>query len=337
MSTSNNIADTIQNTINGKIKPLGSLGKIEQLAAQIATLQLTPSSENSLSILNPTLLVFAGDHGIAKHNISIAPRDVTTLMVSCFLSGQAAINSFIKSTNWQLKVVDCGIQTQLPTHNKLINARLGNVCGDISVEPALTETQFDEARLHSEKLLQQLDTNLIAFGEMGIGNTSPASAIFAKLFKLPVENVVGHGTGIDQQQFNNKHLLISKAVNRVDSDQPLEILRQLGSFEIATMTFTMLEASKHNKLILVDGFIVTSAAAIALAIKPSIRTNLVFAHKSNESAHGQMLEKLAVEPLLDLSLRLGEGTGAALCLGLIEAAVNFYNEMASFEDLGISL
>lgn len=172
---------------------------------------------------------------------------------------------------------------------------------------------------------------------MGIGNTSPASAIFAKLFKLPVENVVGHGTGIDQQQFNNKRLLISKAVKRVDSDQPLEILRQLGSFEIATMTFTMLEASIHNKLILVDGFIVTSAAAIALAIKPSIRTNLVFAHKSNESAHGQMLDKLAVEPLLDLSLRLGEGTGAALCLGLIEAAVNFYNEMASFEDLGIAL
>lgn len=337
MSTSNNINDTIQNTINGKVKPLGSLGKIEQLAAQIASVQLTSNSANKLAILNPTLLIFAGDHGIAKHNVSIAPSDVTTLMVNCFLNSKAAINSFIRDSDWQLNVVDCGIKTELPHHNQMINARLGNCCGDISEEPALSIGALEQAQSNAAHIIANLDSNLIGFGEMGIGNTSPASALFAKLLKLDVSDVVGLGTGINDAQLNRKQTLIQKAISRVDSSEPIEVLRQLGSFEIATMAFAMIEAFKHNKLIIVDGFIVTAAAAVALAIKPDIKGHLIFAHVSNEAAHKRILDILNVSPLLDLSLRLGEGTGAALCLGLIKAAVNFYNHMASFDDLGITL
>jgi len=337
MSKELELTELIQNTIKGKIKPIGSLGKLETLAQQIASVQITSPNNNKLQIHNPHLLIFAGDHGIAKHNVSIAPSDVTTLMVNCFLTGKAAINSFIKVSDWQLNVVDCGIQTELPQHKHLINARLGNVCGDISEESALTLAELAEAKSNAEQLISDLDTNLIGMGEMGIGNTSPASALFAKLFNLDVNDVVGVGTGINDKQLMHKQALIAKAVDRVGTQEPCEILRQLGSFEIATMSFAMLAAFKHNKLIIVDGFIVTASAAIALAIEPKLKSHLIFAHVSNEAAHKRILEKLNVSPLLDLSLRLGEGTGAALSLPLIQAAINFYNHMASFEELGISL
>ncbi|MDE3270678.1 nicotinate-nucleotide--dimethylbenzimidazole phosphoribosyltransferase [Pseudoalteromonas sp. G4] len=337
MSTGIDLTQLIQNTINGKIKPLGSLGKIESLAAQIAGVQITEPSHNKLHLQNPSLLIFAGDHGIAKHNVSIAPSDVTSLMVNCFINDQAAINSFIKDTDWQLHVIDCGIQVELPANNKLINARLGNCCGDISEVPALSDSQFQQAQINAEQIITNLNTNIIGFGEMGIANTSPASAIFAKLFGLSANDIVGVGTGINNDQLAIKRSLIDKAISRIDSTEPKNILRELGSFEIATMAFAMLTAFKKNKLIIVDGFIVTAAAAIALAIEPKIKSHLIFAHVSNESAHKQVLARLKVEPLLDLSLRLGEGTGAALSLPLIQAAVNFYNHMASFDDLGISL
>ena len=336
MSINVNMQNTIQANIDGKIKPVGSLGKIEQLALQIANLQVCDDNLQ-LSIEQPHLLIFAGDHGIAKHNVSIAPSDVTSMMVQCFLNGQAAINSFIKNTAWQMRVVDCGTLHEPNAHQQLIHARLGTSCGDISIEAALTDSQLDNAKSNAEQIIADLNANLVAFGEMGIGNTSSASAIFAALFDFSIDAIVGLGTGIDEQQLTNKKALINKALLRVNSNTPNTIIKELSSFEIATMVFAMLSAYKHNKLILVDGFIVTAAAALAMAIEPKIKENMIFSHVSAESAHGQVLAQMKVTPLLDLSLRLGEGTGAVLCLPLITAAVNFYNDMASFEDLGISL
>lgn len=326
----------IQNKIDGKIKPRGSLGKLERLAAQIAQVQLNDNPNKLLSIDCPTICIFAGDHGIAKHQVSIAPSDVTSLMVNCFLHDQAAINCFVKDTRWELKVIDCGILQDLPAHNKLISARLGRCCGDISIESALTNEQLSQAKTNANHLIHSLRSNLIAFGEMGIGNTTSASAIFAKLFSLD-EEVVGLGTGINNEQLAKKIELVKRATKRVKTNEAEAILAELGSFEIATMTYSMLSAYQENKLILIDGFIVTAAAALALAIIPEIKSNMIFAHTSKESAHADILNRLGVSPLLDLSLCLGEGTGAALCLPLIDAAVNFYNHMASFEDLGIDL
>lgn len=327
----------IQQHIDQKTKPLGALGRLEELACQLALIQ----RQERITIEQPTMLVFAADHGIARHGISIAPSDVTRQMVLNFLGGGAAINCFCREHQIELKVVDAGILTPIDDP-RLIHQRLGAGTADLSVEPAMSQEQAHLGlQLGSELAKAQVAAgcNLLAFGEMGIGNTTPASALLAALTGIPVAACVGRGTGIDDAQLSRKISLVSQALARVgDGSVPVRLLAELGGFEIAQITGAMLAAAEQQITMLIDGFIVTSAALLAVKIAPAARDYMIFSHGSSEgSGHGIMLETLKARPLLDLGLRLGEGTGAALALPLLRSACAFYNEMASFASAGVSV
>ena len=327
----------IQQHIDQKTKPLGALGRLEELACQLALIQ----RQERITIEQPTMLVFAADHGIARHGISIAPSDVTRQMVLNFLGGGAAINCFCREHQIELKVVDAGILTPIDDP-RLIHQRLGAGTADLSVEPAMSQEQAHLGlQLGSELAKAQVAAgcNLLAFGEMGIGNTTPAAALLAALTGVPVAACVGRGTGIDDAQLSRKISLVSQALARVgDGSDPVRLLAELGGFEIAQITGAMLAAAEQQITMLIDGFIVTSAALLAVKIAPAARDYMIFSHGSSEgSGHGIMLETLKARPLLDLGLRLGEGTGAALALPLLRSACAFYNEMASFASAGVSV
>lgn len=326
----------ILSRIDQKTKPLGALGRLEELACQLALIQ----RQEQLSINQPTMLVFAGDHGVARHGVSIASSDVTRQMVLNFLAGGAAINCFSRLNEMALAVVDCGIQTPIDDP-RLIIQRLGAGTADLSSEPAMTLEQAEEGLLLGATLARryiQAGTNLLAFGEMGIGNTTAAAALLASLSGLPTTACVGRGTGIDDQQYQRKLKLVNQAVKRVGKQtDPRVLLSELGGFEIAQITGAILASAEAQCAMLIDGFIVTAAAMLAVAIAPACRDYMIFSHGSAEGGHGMMLETLRARPLLDLGLRLGEGTGAALALPLVRAACSFYNDMASFSEAGVTV
>jgi len=328
----------IQAKIDGKTKPLGALGELESVAKLVAKVQyrdVEEVSSKSLVICNPTLIVFAGDHGIAAEGVSIAPSEVTGQMVANFASGGAAINVFCRQFNWQLKVVDAGILQSPDPELGVINQRLGCSTEPFNKCTAMSMEQVEEAFKKAETLVDSIaksGTNIIAFGEMGIGNTTSASAIMSALTDFPVAECVGKGTGVSDEVVLKKQQVIEQAIalhgNALSS--PEQILACLGGFEIAQITGAMLASAKRGMLIVVDGFICTAAAMLAISINKNARDYMIFSHCSGEQGHQKMLDWLEVKPLLNLGLRLGEGTGAALSLPLIQASVNFYNEMASF-------
>ncbi len=336
---------TIQAKIDGKTKPLGALGELETLALKIAKVQLTANCANvdiaKLKITKPHLTVFAGDHGIASQGVSIAPSDVTSQMVANFAHGGAAINVFCRQFGWQLNVVDAGILHRVEPSLDVIDQRLGNITQAINEHAALTEAQllqaFEYASQHIKKV-SNTGCNVIAFGEMGIANTTIASAIMAAIMQLPASDVVGRGTGVSDEVVLKKQKVIEQALalHKEQLTDAEAILRCLGGFEVAQITAAMLAAAEHKMLIVVDGFICTASAMLAIAINKNVKGYMIFAHCSGEQGHQKMLDWLQVEPLLKLGLRLGEGTGAALSLPLLQAAVAFYNDMASFSDAEVT-
>ncbi|MGI2199586.1 nicotinate-nucleotide--dimethylbenzimidazole phosphoribosyltransferase [Shewanella baltica] len=336
----------IQQKIDLKTKPPGALGQLESLALQIARVQATDSQQTDqpqntvLKIVHPTMLVFAGDHGIAAEGVSIAPSEVTRQMVQNFAHGGAAINIFCRQVGFTLEVIDCGILTPVEGVEGIIDQRLGAGTGAIHLEPAMALETVDKGFAMARDLIErhhQAGCNLVAFGEMGIGNTSAAAAIMAAIMQLDVIDCVGRGTGINSETLERKLMLIELALLLHQSalTGPKSVLACLGGFEIVQMTGAMLAAAERKMLVVVDGFIATAAALVAVQIAPNVRDYLIFAHQSDEQGHQRMLEFLQAKPLLSLGLRLGEGTGAALALPLIQASVNFYNQMASFSDAGI--
>lgn len=341
----------IQQVIDTKTKPLGALGQLEALAKQLTLIQSQGGefSVNHISIAKPTMLVFAGDHQIAQQNISIAPSDVTRQMVLNFLHGGAAINCFCRSNQIDMKVVDAGIVSPLTVEEKKLSEhfyeqRLGAGIKDISITSAMDEMQVKQGLEYGKAIANDVikqGCNVLLLGEMGIGNTSSASALLMAYAQKSVDECVGHGTGIDSQQLTVKKQLIEKAVARLNQDEvlsdPLYVLQELAGFEIVQMVGAILAAAEQRIAILIDGFIVTSAAMVAVKINPHVRDYLIFAHQSNENAHQLMLAMLEATPLLNLDLRLGEGTGAALSLPLLRAAASFYNDMASFESAGVTV
>jgi nicotinate-nucleotide--dimethylbenzimidazole phosphoribosyltransferase len=345
----------IQNKIDQKTKPLGSLGQLEHLASQLAAIQSQQQGSlvNNITISNPTVVVFAGDHGISEQGVSIAPSAVTRQMVLNFLAGGAAINCFCRSNNIDFKVVDAGIikaidgalgeaaDGQIEQHHKnLITQRLGAGTKDFSHQSAMTAAQVEQGLFYGEQAIAVLlnnNCNVLMLGEMGIGNTSSAAAILSALTKAPVEKCVGIGTGINPEQLALKKQLITQALARFDSSDPKIILKEVGGFEIVQMTGAIIAAAQAGICILIDGFIVSTAALLAVNMAPNVRDYLIFAHQSAESGHQLLLEKLTAKPLLNLGLRLGEGTGAALALPLLNAAACFYNDMASFESAGVTV
>lgn len=330
----------IQQKIDLKTKPLGALGLLESLALQIARVQGATLPQDTLKIVHPTLLVFAGDHGIAAQGVSIAPSEVTRQMVQNFAHGGAAINVFCRQVGFKLEVIDCGILTPVEDVEGIINQRLGAGTEAIHLAPAMALNTVDKGFAMARDLIErhhQAGCNLIAFGEMGIGNTSAAAAIMAAIMQLDVADCVGRGTGINAETLALKLSLIEQALqlHQHALTGPKAVLACLGGFEIVQMTGAILAAAERKMLVVIDGFIATAAALVAVKIAPNVRDYLIFAHQSDEQGHLRMLDFLQAKPLLSLGLRLGEGTGAALALPLIQAAVNFYNQMASFSDAGI--
>ncbi|MDW6093127.1 nicotinate-nucleotide--dimethylbenzimidazole phosphoribosyltransferase [Vibrio rhizosphaerae] len=337
------LSDVIQNRIDQKTKPLGALGKLEAVAHQLALIQSQGLTQPvaQIRIHQPTVLVFAGDHGIADEGVSIAPSAVTQQMVLNFLAGGAGVNCFCRANQVELKVIDAGILIPVESDSpQLIVQRLGERTGNLAKEPAMTVAQVEQGiELGRQVALETIHngSNLIMFGEMGIGNTSSAAAILAALSDSDVESCVGLGTGISPQQYQKKVAVVTAGVQRAKGQGPKTVLAEVGGFEIVQMVGAFLAAAEQQVPILVDGFIVTVAALVATQLQPECRELMIFAHQSQESGHQRALKILDANPLLDLDLRLGEGTGAVLAVSLVRAAAEFYNTMASFSEAGVEV
>ncbi|SNR59931.1 nicotinate-nucleotide-dimethylbenzimidazole phosphoribosyltransferase [Methylobacillus rhizosphaerae] len=327
----------LQSVIDNKTKPLGALGMLESLALQVGLIQQTFSPV----LQQPVVLVFAGDHGIVEAGVSPYPQAVTQQMVMNFLAGGAGINVFARQHEMRIRVVDAGVNHVFAAHPGLVDAKVGMGTRNFLHEPAMSAQQCAQAITSGRALARaeaSAGSNVIGFGEMGIGNTTSASALVAILCGLPVEQCAGRGTGLDDAGVQHKVHVIRQAMDRheVDPDDALAVLATFGGFEVAMMVGAMLGAAEQRMVLLIDGFIATAALLVASRIAPAILDYCVFAHCSDESGHGVLLEQLQARPLLNLGLRLGEGTGAALAYPLLQSAVNFLNQMASFDSAHIS-
>jgi nicotinate-nucleotide--dimethylbenzimidazole phosphoribosyltransferase len=323
----------LDQAINNKTKPLGSLGVLESLAKQIGLIQNT----RDIAITQPAILVFAADHGIVAEGVSAYPQDVTWQMVENFLAGGAAINVFAAQNNCTLRVIDAGVNHDFGPRDGLINRKLAPGTRNFAYEPAMSRSTCEAAMAAGAGLASELEGNVVGFGEMGIGNTTAAAALMHKLTGIPVAQCVGAGTGLSADGILHKQRVIEGAVARhTSASEPLDVLATFGGLEIAMMAGAMLKAAELRKVLLIDGFIVTSALLVAARMHPAILDYCVFSHCSDESGHQQMLAALDARPLLQLGLRLGEGTGCALALPLLHSAANFLNRMATFESAQVS-
>lgn len=334
--TAGSLAESLQQKIDQKTKPLGALGQLEALALQIGLIQ---QRENP-RLDQPQMLVFAGDHGAAKAGVSAYPQDVTWQMVENFLAGGAAINVFTRAYGLPLAVVDCGVAHQFGQREGLIDYKLSAGTENYLEAPAMTAAQCNQAIDNGAALVAryaEAGCNVIGLGEMGIGNTASASLITHCLSGKTLDACVGRGTGLDDAGLARKRALLAQALQRTgDLQDPAEVLRQFGGFEIATMVGVILAAAERRMVVLIDGFVVGAAALVACRWYPAARDYCVYAHRSAEAGHRIQLEAMQAEPLLDLGLRLGEGTGVALAWPLLQGAVAFLNEMASFASAGVS-
>lgn len=357
------LAPALEARIDGKTKPLGALGRLESLALQLGLIQQSLSPQ----IVEPHILVCAGDHGAARAGVSAYPQEVTWQMVENFLRGGAAINVFARQSGARLVVVDAGVAHEFGPRENLVDKKIGAVGTANYLEgPAMSDAQCRLALEHGAGLARSIAAtgcNTLGFGEMGIGNTASASLLTHCLTGLPLAEVVGRGTGLDAAGLARKHALLEQALaawperpqishlplaegkagkgsSRIGvaeaCEDALSILARFGGFEIVMLAGAMLEAARSRMTLVIDGFIVTSAFLAAQRLAPDLLDYAVFSHRSNEAGHRRQLDWLGATPLLDLDLRLGEGTGAALALPLLRASCAFLNEMASFESAGVS-
>ena len=333
---SSNIDVDLKKKIDGKTKPPGSLGRLETLALQCGKIQNSLKPE----LVNPTILVFAGDHGVTEEGVSPYPQEVTAQMVLNFLNGGAAINVFCRQNNISLHVVDAGVKTDFPEGTELINANIGRGTKNFCKEAAMSLEECERAIENGAELSRTVPVstcNVIGFGEMGIGNTSSAAALTQRFTGLPVEDCVGKGTGLDDSGLEQKQNTIRQALEKhAEIKEPQAVLSTFGGFEIAMMVGAMLESAVLKRIILIDGFIASAAFLAASRIVPEIKQYAVFTHKSNEQGHAEIIKYLEVEPLISLGMCLGEGTGAAVAFPILKSAVSFLNQMASFESAGVS-
>ncbi|MGP5212167.1 nicotinate-nucleotide--dimethylbenzimidazole phosphoribosyltransferase [Psychrobacter immobilis] len=323
----------LQQIIDLKTKPLGALGRIEALAVQLGMIQgtITPHIEQA------QIRVFAADHGLTKHGTSAFPSAVTAQMVHNFLQGGAAINVLARQHNIELKVVDAGVDTDFAPHPKLLDYKVRHGSRDALTEPAMTETECLVALENGMKVVKNLAGNLLIVGEMGIGNTSAASLLLARLGDVPLADCIGRGTGLDDAGLEHKTDILTQVLERHQQAQaPFDVLAALGGLEIAMMAGALIQAASERRILLIDGFIASSALLVAERLAPGVAQYAVFAHHSVEPGHAHLLKSLNAEPLLNMGMRLGEGSGAALAYPLLQSACAIINEMASFSDAGIS-
>jgi nicotinate-nucleotide--dimethylbenzimidazole phosphoribosyltransferase len=327
------LASQLDSAINNKTKPLGSLGVLETMARQIGLIQQTTAVE----ITQPAILVFAGDHGVVAEGISAFPQSVTWQMVENFLAGGAAINVFARQNECALHVVDAGVNHDFGPRPGLVDRKIGPGTANFATGSAMTAEQCHAALQAGMDIMRATPGNVVGFGEMGIGNTTAAAALMHKLTGLPAAECAGAGTGLSAEGVLHKQRVIEAAAAlHASVSTPLDVLRTFGGFEMAMMTGAMLQAAAERRVLLIDGFIVTSCLLVAARLQPAILDYCIFAHCSDENGHRKLLAQLGGRPLLQLGLRLGEGTGAAMALPLLHASVNFLRQMATFESAQVS-
>ena len=327
------LAQRLQQLIDNKTKPVGSLGRLEALALRLGTILGTERPV----LREPQMLVCAGDHGLAARGTSAYPSDVTWQMVENFLAGGAAVSVLARQHGIGLTVVDCGVRHDFAPRPGLVLAKVAPGTADALEGPAMTEAQCLQAMANGQRIVQGLPGNALLLGEMGIGNTSAASLLLARLAGLDVADVTGAGTGLDAAAVQRKIGILREVLARhPEARTPLEALAAFGGFEIATLVGAVLQAAAERRVIVVDGFIATSAVMVATHLVPAVAQRCVYAHRSGERGHALMLAHLRADPLLDMGLRLGEGSGATLAWPLLVSACAILNEMASFEAAGVS-
>lgn len=323
----------LRRRIDNKTKPLGALGRLEALALRIGLALGTEAPK----LQQPQMVVFAGDHGLAAQGVSAYPADVTWQMIMNFLAGGAAVSVLARQHGLSLSVVDAGVRCEFTPQPGLLLRKIAPGTADASQGPAMTADQCATAIAAGREVVRGLPGNALLLGEMGIGNSSSAALLLSRLAGLPIQACTGRGTGLDDAGLAHKVRVLSAVLERhADAVEPLQALAALGGFEIAMMVGAVLQAAAERRVVVVDGFIVGSAVLVAHALQPAVLQRCVFAHRSQEGGHPLLLRHLGVEPLLDLGLRLGEGSGAALAWPLLESACRILEEMASFESAGVS-
>ncbi len=326
----------IQTIIDHKTKPLGALGQLENLAKQICLIQQTTRPELTF----PRVVVFAADHGITEAGVSAYPKEVTAQMVLNFVQQGAAINVFTRQHGIELHVVDAGVDVDFDAALPIINKKVAKGTASFLASEAMTDAQMKHCLNAGREIVDDYHAsggNVIGFGEMGIGNTSSAALIMHYILGHPVAQCIGRGTGLDEAALSRKgEILELVRAHHGQLNSPEAILQTVGGFEIAMMCGAMLRAAELRKVVLIDGFIASSAALLAREMVPESRAFFVFCHQSEERGHRLMLEAMEAQPLLDLGMRLGEGSACALAYPLLQSAVAFMNEMASFESAQVS-
>lgn len=328
----------IQNKMDGKTKPLGSLGKLEDLAVQLGLIQsnLTPQLGRKL------MLTFAADHGITEEGISAFPSEVTYQMVDNMLNGGAAINVICQHYGIEFKLIDVGVKGIFTKHPAYINKKVMESTRNFSIESAMRQEEAEKAIEAGITVLgeeyQKETISVLGLGEVGIGNTTAATAIICAVTGISPAEATGRGTGLDDQGLQHKANIIEKALklHQLDSTNGFEILRKVGGLELAGMAGAMLAAAARKIPVVLDGVICTSAALVAYLIKPEVKDYFISGHKSVEQAQKSALEYMELTPVLDLNMRLGEGTGSAVCIGMADMACAIMRDMASFADAGVS-
>lgn len=319
-------------------KPAGSLGRLEELSIQIAGIMGKPIP----AIKEKVIITMAGDHGVVAEGVSAFPQEVTPQMVANFLNGGAAINALARHIGARVVVVDMGVASDIPSvDEKLIRRRVGSGTANLAQGQAMNRGQAEESiQSGIEVTLAEISkgADIIGTGDMGIGNTTPSAAIACALMGESPEKIAGRGTGVDDEGLKRKTSAIQRAldVNRPNPKDGLDVLSKVGGFEIGGLAGVMIGAAANHVPVMVDGFISTAAAMIAVTLAPQCKDYLIAAHRSKEYGHSAMLEWLGLKPLFDLDLRLGEGTGAALGISMAEAACKVLAEMATFTEAGVS-
>ena len=323
----------VQHALDRKTKPTGSLGRLEALALRLAQIQ----GVERPALQHPQMIVFAGDHGLAARGVSAYPSDVTWQMVENFLAGGAAVSVLARQHGLALTVVDAGVKHEFAPRPGLLQRKIGWGTADALEGPAMTVAECTAAIETGAGVVRGLPGNAVLLGEMGIGNTSAAALLMARLTGESIDRCTGRGTGVDGPALVRKTEILRRVLARHEAaTAPLDALAAFGGFEIAMLVGAVLQAAAERRVIVVDGFIVTSAVLVAARLAPAVLQRCVFAHQSDESGHRLMLARLEAEPLLSLGLRLGEGSGAALAWPLLDSACRILAEMASFEAAGVS-
>ncbi len=326
------LARVLRQVVDGKAKPPGSLGRLEEVAVQLGTIQ----GRRDPLVGPATVLVFAGDHGLNAEGVSAYPSAITAAMVGLFLAGRASVSSFAAAADVRVKVIDAGVDAEFGANPDLIDAKIARGTANAAREPAMSRAAcmlaLDRGIAIAQNAVRE-GADAIALGEMGIGNTASASLLMHRLGPAKLEDCIGLGAGHDAEGLARKTAALQRAAARSSATEPLEVLAEFGGYEIAMMAGAALGAAALRRPVVVDGFIAGAAALAAIRLQPALAGYCVFAHCSAERGHRMMMQLLGVEPLLDLGLRLGEGTGAVLAIPLLRAAARLITDVADLADV----